>query len=229
MTRRLAIIPARGGSKRILNKNIRLFYNKPILAYSIEAAIISRLFDVIHISTDSDEIAKVAADCGHPIAFHRPPELADDHTPLMPVLKNTVEEFEGKGENFDQVMLIMACAPLIRSEDLRGAADLFENVPENKAVIAICKCPAPIARTYHKNLDNSLVPEFPDKMKERSQDLPESFYDAGQFYLFPTDMIKNSNGAGDFKDFVGYELPSHRAVDIDTEEDWLLAKKLYRI
>ena len=169
MTRRIAIIPARGGSKRINHKNIRPFYGKPIIAYSIEATEKSQLFDTIHVSTENDKIAAVAAEYGHPVDFLRPPELADDFTPIMPVLKSVIQTFEQKFKIFDEVMLIMACAPLIGVEDLIGAVKLFEAKPANYSVLSVCKCPVPIARTFNKNLNKSLTPEFPEKVKERSQ------------------------------------------------------------
>ena len=224
---RLAIIPARGGSKRIPGKNLRLFCGKPIVAYSIECAEKSNLFDQIHVSTDDDKISSIAKNLGYQPEFMRPPELADDHTPLMAVLKYTVEKYEKIGENFEEIVLIMACAPLILPEDLVSAVKLLASTPKTNGVISVCKFPAPIARSYHMNYNSFLTPNFPEQMSLRSQDLLENYYDAGQFCVFPTPVIKASNGAGDYKNLIGHELPPHRAVDIDTEDDWVLAEKLY--
>jgi N-acylneuraminate cytidylyltransferase len=228
LIKRLAIIPARAGSKRIPGKNLRLFRGKPIVAYSIECAKKSNLFERIHVSTDDDKISGVAKSLGHQPEFMRLPELADDHTPLMAVLKYTIEKYEEFGLEFDEIVLIMACAPLILPEDLITAVKLLGSTPKANGVIGVCKFPTPVARSYRMGSDNMLVPEFPEKMQERSQDLPEDYYDAGQFCVFRTPAVKASTGAGEYKNLIGYELPPHRAVDIDTEDDWLLAEKLYR-
>ncbi len=225
--RRLCIIPARGGSKRIPHKNLRTFCGKPIIGYSIECAEASNLFDKIHISTDEIKISNIATDFGHTPEFVRPPDLANDHTPLMPVLRFVLEQYENMGEVFNQVILLMACAPLVLPEDLHGAINLANLTPSASGVISVCKFPAPIARSYTMISNNFLDPNFPKEMPKRSQDLPENYYDAGQFYLFPASVIKESIDAGNYNNFVGYELPSQRAVDIDTEDDWLLAEILY--
>jgi len=226
-TKRIAIIPARGGSKRILGKNLRSFFGKPIISYSIKCAERSSLFEKIHISTEDKDIYKVASNYGHQPDFMRPSELADDETPLIPVLKYTLEKYESLGEFFEEIMIIMACAPLVKPEDLRNAVKLFRSKPNADGVVGVCKYPTPIARSYRMNSKNWLEPEFPGKMRKRSQDLPENFFDAGQFSLFSTFVVKKSEGAGDYRNLIGYELPLHRAVDIDNEDDWALAEKLY--
>ena len=120
--RRLAIIPARGGSKRIPNKNVRDFCGKPMLAHILSAARDSGLFETVHVSTENAAIASVAAEQGYPVDFMRPDNLADDYTAIMPVMKYVVDEYERRGRTFDQVWLLMACAPLIAASDLVGIA-----------------------------------------------------------------------------------------------------------
>src|SRR5947207_11884930 len=122
MTKRIAIIPARGGSKRIVNKNIRDFCGKPMVAHVLGTAKASGLFDVIHVSTESTTIRRIVEDLGFRVDFLRPIELADDQTPIMPVLKYVADTFASRGQVFDQVWLLMACAPLIDSRDLNEAA-----------------------------------------------------------------------------------------------------------
>ena len=118
MVKRIAIIPARGGSKRIPNKNIRDFCGKPMISYALEAARDSALFDCIHVSTDSKKIAEATQKEGFDVDFMRTAELSDDHTPIMPVLKYVLEQYIDRGKYFDEVVLIMACAPLIDANDL---------------------------------------------------------------------------------------------------------------
>ena len=116
--KRLAVIPARGGSKRIHKKNIKTFCGKPIISYSLEAAESSNLFDTIHVSTDCNEIAEVVTKLGYSIDFLRDPNLADDMTPIMPVLKWVISEYESRNIYFDEVVLLMPCSPMIESFDL---------------------------------------------------------------------------------------------------------------
>ena len=142
--RRLAIIPARGGSKRIPNKNIKSFYGKPMIYYSLNAAKLSGLFDKIHVSTDSDEIAKVVTKLGFEIDFLRDASLADDQTPIMPVLKWVLEKYESQNIIFDEVALIMACAPLIDFKDLQEASKLMKINKSLNPVMAISSYSVPI-------------------------------------------------------------------------------------
>ena len=135
--KRLAIIPARGGSKRIPKKNIRDFCGKPIIAYILETIKKSDLFDIIHVSTDSEEIAEVVSKLGFPVDFFRPEGLADDYTPIIPVLKYVTETYTKQSKVFDQVWYIMPTAPFIEFSDLLGADKLFTASADNKSVISI--------------------------------------------------------------------------------------------
>lgn len=224
--RRLAIVPARGGSKRILDKNIRPFCGRPMIAHILDAARRSDLFDVIHVSTDSARIAEIASAHGFAPQFPRPAALADDTTPLMPVLRYVTETFAAGGQTFDEVWLLMACAPLTEADDLRSAARLLTSTQGDKAVLAITPYPAPIEWAFDRAADGTLAPVSPGKFAVRSQDLATRFYDSGVFCGFPVGRVLQSEGAGDDAGYVGYVLARHKAIDIDTEEDWLMAEML---
>ncbi len=226
--RRLAIIPARGGSKRIANKNIRDFCGKPMIGHILDAADKSGLFDAIHVSTEDPEIARVAGELRFAPEFSRPDNLADDVTPLMPVLKYVTEQYRERGQTFDQVWLLMACAPLIETSDLREVTDLFESHNGTHAVLSIEKYPVPIEWAYAREADGALTPVQPGKFAVRSQDMDEKYYDAGAFAVFSSAQVLDSDGAGDDTGYIGYVLPRHKAVDIDDEEDWLFAERLFR-
>lgn len=228
MTKRIAIIPARGGSKRIPNKNIREFCGKPMIAHILQTARDSGLFDVIHVSTDSEVIRDAVEDLGFNVDFMRPKELADDHTPIMPVLKFVAETYASRGQRFDQVWLLMACAPLLSVSDLRQAAHLFEEAGAESPVLSISEYPAPIEWAFSRAPGGRMTPVQPGMFAVRSQDLGKKYFDAGAFVAFPAQVVERSEGAGSDMGLVGYVLPKERAVDIDDEADWALAEALYR-
>ena len=225
--KRLAVIPARGGSKRIPDKNIRIFGCQPMIAHILETARNSELFDVIHVTTESPRIASVVNELGFETHFPRPPELADDNTPLMPVLRYVTEAFLQRGQRFDEVWLLMPCAALIETEDLCAGAQLLADTNFSKAVLAVAPYPAPIEWAFDRADNGSLIPLSPGKFAVRSQDLTPKFYDAGAFCAFPAGRVLESRGAGEDTVFVGYILPRHKAIDIDTEDDWQLAEILF--
>lgn len=225
--RRLAIIPARGGSKRLPDKNIRLFHGKPMIGHILDVARESGLFDVIHVSTEDSRIQEVVAQLGYPIQFLRPAALADDHTPLMPVLKYVVETFRERGETFDQVALLMACAPLIAAGDLQNAAALCDRGEGKRAVLSVAPYPVPVEWAYARKGNGELVPRQPGLFATRSQDLETCFYDAGCFAFFPTEQILREEGPGGDQNYVGLLIPKWKAVDIDDAEDWEMAKRLF--
>lgn len=228
MTKRIAIIPARGGSKRIPNKNIRDFCGKPMIAHILQAARESGLFDVIHVSTDSAVISETVESLGFHIEFMRPPELADDHTPIMPVLKYVTETYSSRGQPFDQVWLLMACAPLVKPSDLQQAAQLFEQAGGASPVLSISEYPAPIEWAFNRAADGKMTPVQSGMFAVRSQDLGKKYFDAGAFVAFPAQAVQKSEGAGSDIGLVGYVIPKGNAVDIDDEADWALAEALYR-
>ena len=227
MTRRLAIIPARGGSKRLPRKNVRDFCGRPMIGHILDAASKADLFDAIHVSTEDAEVAEVASALGFAPEFPRPAHLADDLTPLMPVLKFVTEHYRQLGQEFDQVWLLMACAPLIEAADLKAAADLFDEHGGAAAVLAVASYPAPVEWAYVQNKDGTLSAVQPGMFAVRSQDIEPKFFDAGEFVAFSSATVLASEGPGRDIGLVGYTLPRHKAVDIDDEEDWALAQAIY--
>lgn len=226
--RRLAIIPARGGSKRIPGKNIKDFCGKPIICHVIDNAKKSGIFDKIHVSTEDKGIATVVSKLGFHPDFMRPSNLADDHTPLVPVLQYVINKYEDLGEEFDQIWLLMACAPLIRPYDLQQASKTMDSSEGKKALLSVCEYPVPIEWAYQLHENGELKPEKPGMFAIRSQDMDKKYFDAGAFVCFPTDMIKNFTGAGSDQVFIGYVLPKALAIDIDDESDWKLAEAMFR-
>lgn len=226
--RRLAIIPARGGSKRIPGKNIRDFCGKPMIGHILQTVSDCGLFDTIHISTDSEKITKVVTDLGFAPDFSRPAELADDHTPIMTVLKYVAEQYGERGQQFDQVWLLMACAPLIDAEDLLSAAWLADEHDNEKAVISIAPYPVPVEWAFELNKSGTLTPVQPGAFAVRSQDISEKYFDTGSYVVFPTKQVLNSAGAGSDTGYVGQVISKDKVVDIDSEQDWILAETLFR-
>lgn len=227
MTRRLAIIPARGGSKRLPQKNIRDFCGKPMIAYTLDTARDSGLFDVIHVSTDCDETVRVVEGLGYQIDFPRPSDLADDETPLMPVLRWVAQTYHDRGQKFDEIWLLMACAPLIEVCDLQGAAQLLAKQKDAAAVLPVCAYSVPIEWAFDLGDDGYLHPANAEQMARPSQDIATKYHDTGSFVAYAASLILESEGVGDFSAFVAYELPKFKAIDIDDAEDWLMAERLY--
>lgn len=227
--KRLAIIPARAGSKRIPHKNIRDFCGKPMISHVVEAVAKAGVFDTIHVSSDSEEIAQKAAESGYAPAFMRPAELADDYTSMLAVVRYVVEEFVRRGESFDTVALIYATSPLVDPADLSGACAQFESGDRQKALLAVAPFPAPIEHAFRmKKGQDGILPDNEAALAMRTQDLSPAYYDAGMFAFYTPDYIARSAGAGDFTAFRGYVVPSYRVTDIDWPEDWAHAEQLYK-
>lgn len=229
MIRRLAVIPARGGSKRIPNKNVKEFCGKPMIAHILGAAKESGLFDVIHVSTESDHVRDVVEALGFKIEFMRPSELADDHTPIMPVLKYVADTYVARGQSFDQVWMLMACAPLIETRDLQQAAALFDRTSGVDPLLAVAEYSVPIEWAFRRSGDGKLSPVHAGMFAVRSQDLERKYFDVGACAIFPTNTVRASQGAGSDSGFIGYVLPKWKAIDIDDQDDWDLAQALYRL
>ena len=231
MKRRLAIIPARGGSKRIPNKNIKYFLGKPVISYIISAAYNSGIFTKIHVSTDSLKVKEVVEKIGMAsIDFLRPESISDDHTPLMPVLKFVVEKFEiDKGDFFDEVWLLMPCAPLVTANDLINASIFYDNKKTESQMLAVSELPVPYEWIFKLDSKKNLSPLVEGGFAIRSQDLNSVYYDCGIFYAYPINLIKNSIGAGSDQNLLGFIYPKFKSVDIDNMEDWNYAEKLYKV
>lgn len=222
---RLAIIPARGGSKRIPGKNIKRFLGKPIIQWSIEAARNSGCFDRIIVSTDSDETAAVATRCGADVPFMRPPDLSDDHTGTIPVIAHAIRWQLQHGESPEEVCCIYATAPFVSAVDLQRGLEVLVDSGCDYA-FAVTSYAFPIQRAIRITESNRVEMLSPAYFNTRSQDLEEAFHDAGQFYWGRTDAwleersIFTSNAAPII-------LPRCRVQDIDTPEDWAQAELMF--
>jgi len=224
---RLAVIPARGGSKRIPKKNIAPFCGKPMIAYALEAVAGSGLFDKIHVSTDSAEICEVVEKLGFPVDFMRDPALADDFTGLVPVLRWVVDQYRLKGEGCDRICCVMPNAPLIRSQDFVEAFRIFERHEARHPLLVFAKFPVPVEWAFRRNEDGLMTAISPESLVIRSQDLPHAYYECGPFNLWaPEHLVTDNPLTGQV---LSYVLPAERAVDIDTPEDLAYAERLYRL
>jgi len=224
---RIAILPARGGSKRIRNKNTAPFAGRPMIAYPLEAARESGRFDKIHVSTDSPEIAAVAAGLGHQPDFPRAAELADDTTPVMPVLRFVLEHYRARGQQYRDVCLIYPCTPLLRAEDLRQGFAIYDGHQRRHDLLTVTEYPVPVEWAYDRAADGRLAPRIPGAFAVRSQDLEPAYFDTGTFAIFAAERVLSKEPPRD-TNYVSLALPRSRVVDIDTPEDWALAEILYR-
>lgn len=223
---RLAVIPARGGSKRIPRKNIRSFAGRPIIAYSIRAALECGVFDRIIVSTDDEEIAAVARDEGADIPFLRPATLADDHTGTNAVVKHALTWFADHGEVFDQVCCIYATAPFVQARYLREGLEKLETSGKSYA-FSVTSFPFPIQRAIRINSEGAVEAMYPKYVVSRSQDLEEAYHDAGQFYWGRTEAFMHDVGTFSAA-AVPVILPRHMVQDIDTLEDWHRAELMFK-
>ncbi|MTI88141.1 MAG: pseudaminic acid cytidylyltransferase [Balneolaceae bacterium] len=218
----VAIIPARGGSKRIPRKNIRDFLGKPIIAYSIEAALESDLFDEIMVSTDDEEIAEVAKKYGAKVPFMRSKENADDYATTVDVLVEVLQTYQQQGKNFENGCCIYPTAPLVKPVFLENAYEKLIHKNFN-TVFPVVEFSYPIQRSLKLNEVGKVEMNWPEYLDSRSQDLPKSYHDAGQFYWFKVEgLLKEEKFFGNNSGAI--ILPNTRVQDIDTKEDWRLAE-----
>jgi pseudaminic acid cytidylyltransferase len=222
----LAVIPARGGSKRIHKKNIKLFDGRPMIAYAITAAVSSGLFEHVIVSTDDDEIATLAKAGGVEVPFIRPKELADDHTPTVPVIAHAIEECRKLGWEFENVCCIYPAAPFVQVEDIKTALEMLTN-QQAPYCFPITEFPSAIQRAMKRLHRGRMEPFYPEHELTRTQDLDRAYHDAGQFYWGHVDAWLNnpkihSNG-------IGHIIPNWRVTDIDTLEDWERAEVLFQV
>ena len=221
----VAVIPARGGSKRIPHKNIKPFCGKPMIAYSIEAAKNAGIFNRIIVSTDSKEIASIAKDFGAEIPFMRPVELADDFAGTDPVILHALKWLMEDGEKIDYICCIYATAPFVKAEYIIKGYNILRD--KNAAsCFSVTTYPFPIFRSLKINNQNRLEMFWPEYKERRSQDLPEAYHDAGQFYWADArNYLKEKQFYS--KDAVPVILPRYLVQDIDTPEDWETAEKMF--
>ena len=224
---RLAVIPARGGSKRIPKKNIMPFCGKPMIAYALEAVAKSGMFDKIHVSTDSDEICEVVEKLGFTVDFKRDASLADDFTGIVPVLRWVVEQYRLRGEVYGQICSIMPTAPLLRSQDIADAFEIFSRHKAQHPLLVAAKFPVPIEWAFRRSEDGLMTAISPDSLTKRSQDLPHAYYECGPFAIWnPLHLMSDNPLTGQI---LSYVIPAERAVDIDTPEDFYYAERLFRL
>lgn len=222
---RLAVIPARGGSKRIPRKNIKLFGGQPMIGWSIAAAKESGLFDRIIVSTDDPEISAVARQLGAESPFTRPANLADDHTGTAPVIAHAIAWQNDNGDKVDEVCCIYATAPFIMVDDLQRGLEILRETAADFA-FSVTNYAAPIQRALRMREDQRIEMFDPRQFNTRSQDLEMAWHDAGQFYWGRAEAWLSG------KPLFGTHaaavpLPRHRVQDIDSLEDWVLAERLW--
>lgn len=220
---KIAIIPARGGSKRIPRKNVRDFLGKPIIAYTIQTALDSELFDEVMVSTEDDEIATVAQHYGAQVPFRRSAQNADDYATTADVLAEVLQQ----RPSYELACCIYPTAPLIQVERLQQALQLLIN-RHYDTVFPVVRYDSPIERSLLLSEDQRVTMRWPENLNQRSQDLPAAYHDAGQFYWFRTSyLLREQRLYGDNSGAI--VLPPTEAQDIDTPEDWQLAELKARL
>ena len=222
----VAVIPARGGSKRIPRKNIKDFCGKPMIVWSIEAAVASECFDSVIVSTDDEEIAEVAQAHGAWVPFMRPKNLSDDYTGTTDVVKHAAEWLIAEGYESNCICCVYATAPFIQPEDIRRGKALLEDTDSDYAFTATTYA-FPVQRALKVDAQGLVSMFHPEHFTTRSQDLTEAWHDAGQFYWGRLDAwVKRRPIFSSSARIV--ELPRHQVQDVDTQEDWTRAEWLFK-
>jgi len=219
----IAVIPARGGSKRIPRKNVRPFIGRPMIAWSIDAALRSEAFDRIVVSTDDPEIREVSLAAGAEVPFIRPPELSDDHTPTVPVIRHAIQWLEADGAEVRSVCCIYATAPLLGPRYLVEGKKRLEVDASLEFAFSITPFGPPIQRALRLDADGGTHMFHPEHELTRSQDLEQAYHDAGQFYWGTRTGWMNNDRIFSSR-CQGILLPPHLVHDIDTPEDWIRAE-----
>lgn len=225
---RMAVIPARGGSKRIPGKNIRPFAGKPMLAWTLEAALASGCFDRIVVSTDDEAIARMAQDHGAEVPFLRAASLADDHTPTIPVIADAIRRSQSLGWMPEQVCCLYATAPFLQAGDIRAAMERLLADSNLDYVFAATAYRYPIQRSLMLDEAGHVAMLYPEHRLTRSQDLVPAYHDAGQFYWGRTSAWLADKAIFSERSSVVL-LPGWRVQDIDDENDWKMAEYLHAV
>lgn len=223
----ICIIPARGGSKRIPRKNVKDFLGKPIIAYSIEAALKSNLFDVVMVSTDDEEIAEVAKNYGADVPFMRSAETSNDFATTADVINEVLDQYQRKGSRFDIVACIYATAPFITVECLKKGIESIKIGGLDSAFTCVAYS-YPVQRGLIFGADGFIQMKWPEYKAARSQDLDKFYHDAGQYYISKVDAFRKNNS------FWGPRtsaiiLDELMVQDLDTPTDWAIAEMKYRL
>jgi len=224
--RALCIIPARGGSKRIPRKNIKPFMGKPIIAYSIDAALKSGVFDEVMVSTDDEEIAGIARQYGASVPFMRSAEASNDYATTVDVLLEVMDRYKEKGMSFDMICCLYSTAPFVTSERLKNAVDQITD--DVDACFTIVQYSYPIQRSLRINGAGCVEMKFPEHLKSRTQDLEKVFHDAGQFYFVRAEALCREHTVW-CKRTRPLILSELEVQDLDTETDWQLAEMKYQL
>lgn len=224
---KVCVIPARGGSKRIPRKNTKLFAGKPIIEYSIEAALNSECFDKVIVSTDDKEIANISTAAGADVPFERPAKLADDFSGTSAVVAHAIEWFRENVKAPEYVCCLYATAPFVRAEDIKSG-QLVLHETESDFAFSVTSYSFPIQRAVRITENNRVEMFSPEHLKSRSQDLEEAYHDAGQFYWGKASAWMSE------RPIFSHEaspviIPRYRVQDIDTAEDWQRAELMYKV
>lgn len=223
---KIAVIPARGGSKRIPGKNVKPFCGKPMIAWPIQAALLSGCFDRVLVSTDSPEISECAQELGAEVPFIRPAHLSDDYIPTIPVVQHAINSLLEQGAQIQQVCCIYATAPFIQPDDLQKALNQLQTT-QASYVFSATTFPFPIQRAIRVDEAGRVTMFYPEHALTRSQDLEEAFHDAGQFYWGTTEAwLEGRPIFGAMSSL--HLLPRSRVQDIDTPEDWIRAELMFK-
>lgn len=221
--RSIAIITARGGSKRIPRKNVKPFMGKPMIAYAIAAALESKLFDEVMVSTDDAEIAAIAKENGAVVPFMRSAATSNDYATTVDVLNEVITEYGKRGVAFDSFCCIYPCVPFLTGDLLRAAHTAFVSSGSD-SLMPVVKYSFPIQRAMRRNADGFLEYREPEKKLKRSQDLEPMYHDVGMFYFHKTASFCAKNAR-----MAMFEMPEERVQDIDTLDDWKMAEMKYKI
>lgn len=222
----LAIIPARGGSKRIPRKNIKLFLGKPIIQYSIDVAQSANLFNEIMVSTEDKEIAAVAESCGAVVPFFRSEQTSNDYATIGDVIEEVILEYKNRGCEFKYFCCILATAPFVTANRLTQTFDLLKKTGAD-SVVPVTRFSYPIQRAL-KIEDEKLKMFWPENYSKRSQDLTPAYHDCGQFFWMRVDSFLEQKTVF-AKNTIPFEIPETEVQDIDTLEDWKIAEFKYKI
>jgi pseudaminic acid cytidylyltransferase len=223
---KIAIIPARGGSRRIPRKNVEPFCGRPMIAWPIEAAKRTGAFDRIVVSTDDPEIARISLECGAEVPFVRPSELADEFTGTTAVIAHATRWLLAQNLEPTAVCCIYATAPLVQAADLLNGLRELES-GNWQYVFSATTFPAPIFRSFRKSAAGGVEMFFPEHFGTRSQDLPEALHDAGQFYWGKPEAWIEERRIFDVHS-MPIVLPRWRVQDIDDRNDWIIAERIFR-
>ena len=222
----IVVIPARGGSKRIPRKNIRRFHGQPMLAYPIQTAQRSGCCQRVIVSTDDPEIATIAREYGAETPFMRPAELSDDYTGTGAIMRHALQWLDAHDHSPDYVCCLYATTPLLRAATLRRGLLALQAAPDKAYAFTVTAFDFPIQRGLRIHAEGHVEPLWPEHIPKRSQDLEPCYHDAGQFYWARPQAYRDKLPMFS-RHALPIILPRHEVVDIDTEDDWLIAERLY--